>query len=79
MCQVWANQTMLELVASQPPTPTVSPSAHASAAAMQIRHGGSASGAAGAKDSVASSQVIQFLLSFWRVVVLLEGSATLRY
>ena len=71
MCQVSANQTTLELVASQPPTPTVSPSAQASAAAMQLRQGGSAKKADGEKDSVASSQVRQFLLSFWRVVVLL--------
>ena len=58
---------------------SMSASAQASAAARQVRHGGSESGAVTEYSRVLRSHARHSRLSFWRVVVLLAGSATLTY
>ena len=79
MDHVSPNHANALLVRNQPPIPTVSPSAQASAAARQGNNGGKARGTVGVLAKHLDSQLRQALLSLRRVTVGEFGSEILTH
>ena len=77
MDQICENQCRPSFVHSQPPMPTLSPSAMASAADMQCRRCGSERGLVGVACTQERSQAKASLLSLVRAISEAVGSATL--